>query len=224
MIGEEIGGAPCACPDWVCPRGARPFGSVRRTERWREGSDPANWDIGAWGRFRAHLSAASARRYHQISFPGVFRIGAADRNRTRVFAVAPHGSAIELRTRAQSRTRTCEAKGTRFTVRPRCRLSICARLIGAGDLAIARTCIGGRLTVRTPHLAVPTRFQDGLPATPAEPSGRLGPRDLAADVIPGLMPGTTPFKPRAARPSRGSPPSSHADSRVETRVWQPAAH
>jgi hypothetical protein len=26
--------------------------------------------IGAWGRFRAHLSAASARRFHQISFPG----------------------------------------------------------------------------------------------------------------------------------------------------------
>jgi len=32
------------------------------------------------------------------------------------------------------------------------------------------------LTVRTPHLAVPTRFQDGLPATPAEPSVRLGAR------------------------------------------------
>jgi hypothetical protein len=26
-----------------------------------------------------------------------------------------------------------------------------------------RTGVGGRLTVRTPHLAVPTRFQDGLP-------------------------------------------------------------
>src|SRR5262245_46080322 len=26
------------------------------------------------------------------------------------------------------------------------------------------------MTVRTPHLAVPTRFQDGVPATPAEPS------------------------------------------------------
>src|SRR6516165_3797851 len=34
----------------------------------------------------------------------------------------------------------------------------------------ARTSVGGRLAVRTPHLAVPTRFQDGLPATPAEPS------------------------------------------------------
>ena len=55
---------------------------------------------------------------------------------------------------------------------------------GAGDLGIARTYVGGRLTVRTPHLAVPTRFQDGVPATPAEPSrvmlnacqehGRLG--------------------------------------------------
>src|SRR4029450_12022698 len=53
----------------------------------------------------------------------------------------------------------------------RCHLSICAcSLIGAGELVIARTYVGGRLTVRTPHLAVPTRFQDGLPATPAEPS------------------------------------------------------
>src|SRR5215471_8152730 len=34
----------------------------------------------------------------------------------------------------------------------------------------ARTFVGGRLTVRTPHLAVPTRFQDGFPATPVEPS------------------------------------------------------
>src|SRR6185503_9057674 len=41
---------------------------------------------------------------------------------------------------------------------------------GAGDSEVARTLVGGRLTVRTPHLAVPTRFQDGLPATPAEPS------------------------------------------------------
>ena len=61
---------PCACPDWGLPDGARPFGSIRRKERWREGSDPANSDIGAWGRFRPHLSAASTRRFHQISFPG----------------------------------------------------------------------------------------------------------------------------------------------------------
>jgi hypothetical protein len=26
--------------------------------------------LGAWGRFRAHLSAASAQRCHQISYPG----------------------------------------------------------------------------------------------------------------------------------------------------------
>src|SRR3981081_544562 len=68
-------------------------------------------------------------------------IGAADRDRTCVCAVAPHGSAIELRTRD-----------------------------GAGAFAVASTSFGGRLRVRTPHLAVPTRFQDGLPATPAEPS------------------------------------------------------
>jgi hypothetical protein len=36
----------------------------------REGSDPHEWGIGAWGRFRAHLFAFSARRFHQISFPG----------------------------------------------------------------------------------------------------------------------------------------------------------
>src|SRR5262249_5727852 len=85
MIGEQFGGAPrtrtelnllareirgpCACPDWVYPRGPDPP-APRATERWREeGSDPANGH-GAWGRFRAHLSAASTRRFHQISFPG----------------------------------------------------------------------------------------------------------------------------------------------------------
>ena len=53
---------------------------------------------GARGRFRAHLSAASTRRFHQISFPGELSIGAADGNRTHVCALATHGSSIELRT------------------------------------------------------------------------------------------------------------------------------
>jgi hypothetical protein len=66
------------------------------TERWREGSDPHELG-GAWGRFRAHLSAASTRRFHQISFPGELRIGAADGNRTHVCTLATLGSAIELR-------------------------------------------------------------------------------------------------------------------------------
>ena len=85
---------------------------------------------------------------------------------------ATHGSAIELRTRAQSRTRTCGAR--RHLIYNQASLPLeylCVLVrIGTGHLAIARTSIGGRLTVRTPHLAVPTRFQDGLPATPAEPS------------------------------------------------------
>jgi hypothetical protein len=90
MIGEECGGAPrtrtelnllareirgpCACPDWVCPKGARPCGSAGEGGAVREGSEPTNWDIGAWGGFRAHLSAASTRRFHQISFPGEWRL------------------------------------------------------------------------------------------------------------------------------------------------------
>ena len=74
----------------------------RATERWRERVQPPRID-GAWGRFRAHLSAASARRFHQISFPGEFRIGAADGNRTHVCALATHGSTIELRTLKQDR-------------------------------------------------------------------------------------------------------------------------
>ena len=62
-----------------------------------KGSDPREYG-GAWGRFRAHLSASSARRFHQISFPGEFTIGAADGIRTHVCAWATRGSAIELRT------------------------------------------------------------------------------------------------------------------------------
>jgi hypothetical protein len=89
-IGEEFGGAPrtrtelnllareirgpCACPDLGLPWGPDPWlrvhGALART-----GSDPAKMkEGGAWGRFRAHLSAASARRYHQISFPGEMRL------------------------------------------------------------------------------------------------------------------------------------------------------
>jgi hypothetical protein len=42
------------------------------TERLARKEDltPRMGDSGAWGRFRAHLSAASTRRFHQISFPG----------------------------------------------------------------------------------------------------------------------------------------------------------
>src|SRR5882724_3700257 len=66
-------------------------------------------------------------------------IGAADRNRTRVCAVAPHGSAIELRTRAQSGTRTCEARRHLIYSQASLPLEYLCVLIGAGNLAIART-------------------------------------------------------------------------------------
>lgn len=160
-------------------------------------------------------------------------IGAADRNRTRVCAVAPHGSAIELRTRAQSRTRTCGARRHLIYSQaslPLEYLCVVLRMARATSRSPALV-FGGRLTVRTPHLAVPTRFQDGLPATPAEPSVFL-------DVPARFERATSAFgrrrscpselrdevRPRAARPSRGSPSSSRADNRVETRAWLPAAH
>src|SRR5262245_7701215 len=90
----------------------------------------------------------------------------------------------------------------------------------------ARTYVGGRLTVRTPHLAVPTRFQDGLPATPAEPSGRLDAiltRSLrlrtaalsAAELRDGI-------RLPAPHPNRDSPSSSRADGQVGMCAWQPA--
>ena len=94
LLAREIRG-PCAYPDWVC-LGGQTLLRVQRSDG-EKGPTPAN-DGGAWGRFRAHLSAASTRRFHQISFPGEFRIGAADGNRTHVCALATHGSAIELRT------------------------------------------------------------------------------------------------------------------------------
>jgi hypothetical protein len=96
LLAREIRG-PCACPELAWPRGARPLCSAC-TERGEKGLTPRIEDIGAWGRFRPHLSAASMRRFHQISFPGGIESGAADGNRTRVCAVAPRGSAIELRT------------------------------------------------------------------------------------------------------------------------------
>ena len=95
LLARETRG-PCACPDWSCQGGQTLVLRVQRSDG-EKGSDPRECG-GAWGRFRAHLSAASTRRFHQISFPGGIESGAADRNRTRICAVAPRGSAIELRT------------------------------------------------------------------------------------------------------------------------------
>src|SRR5262245_3452036 len=214
-----------------CHRGSDPLrvhGAMAR--RVRPPRMDREWG-GAWGRFRAHLSAASTRRFHQISFPGECD-GAADGNRTHVCAWATHGSATEPRTLVhRAGLEPAKPIGTWFTARPRCRWRICALLL-RWVRAILRSPaprVGGRLTVRTPHLAVPTRFQDGVPATPAEPSvldvsarleratpafGRRCSDPLSYETMP---------RPRAARPSRGSPPSSRAGSRAETSAWQPAA-
>ena len=71
LLAREIRG-PCACPELVALRG-QTLGSAC-TERGEKGLTPRIEDIGAWGRFRAHLSAASTRRFHQISFPGELRL------------------------------------------------------------------------------------------------------------------------------------------------------
>jgi hypothetical protein len=120
-----------------------------------KGSDPRECG-GAWGRFRAYLSAASTRRFHQISFPGEFTIGAADGNRTHVCAWA-------LRLVHRAGLEPAEIEGTWATTRPRCRLSICACWLNrAGDLSDRpRSC---------------WRKADGSNATPcgAHPFSRRG--------------------------------------------------
>jgi hypothetical protein len=180
---------PARAPVFCFAQGARPSCSAC-SERWREGSDPREWG-GAWGRFRAHLSAASTRRFHQISFPGGLD-GAADGNRTRVGAWATRGSAIELRTLclsgAQSRTRTCGALGhliysqASLPLEYLCEFGCGGRTCTCGlrVMSPASCCcstprrearatarspapgFGGRLTVRTPHpLGCPPVFKTG---------------------------------------------------------------
>jgi hypothetical protein len=155
------------------PKGARPSGSAcNGAMARREDLTPRMADMVPGVGFEP-----TSPRLHRGAFTRLasqaIRIGAADRNRTCVCAVAPHGSAIELRTRAQSRTRTCEAKRHLIYSQASLPLEYLCVIGRAGDLGIARTYVGGRLTVRTPHLAVSTRFQDGVPATPAEPSNFL---------------------------------------------------
>jgi hypothetical protein len=64
------------------------------------------------------------------------------------------------------------------------RVCVCAWVNWCGRPSNRPRRVGGRLTVRTPHLAVPTRFQDGLPATPAEPSYWTSRRELNARPPP----------------------------------------
>jgi hypothetical protein len=87
----------------------------RATERRREGSGPRGFAMLVPGVGFEPTSPRLQRGAITRSASQASWIGAADGNRTRVCAVAPRGSAIELRTLkrvgdgAQSRTRTCEA-------------------------------------------------------------------------------------------------------------------
>jgi hypothetical protein len=107
----KAGLGPCPFPSSWCPgsfcrvgNGAI-FGADRGQNRGaplptrqvcnRRFCPPYEVTFGAQGRFRAHLSAASAQRFHQISFLG--EIGADAGNRTRTSGVALQRSAIELR-------------------------------------------------------------------------------------------------------------------------------
>ena len=100
------------CPKIGCPRGPDPSACRARScgERARP---PRMHDTGAWSRFRARLSAASARRFHQISFPGEWRLVRS----TGIEPMSAHWQRAALPLSygplcvgAQSRTQTCGAR------------------------------------------------------------------------------------------------------------------
>ena len=173
-LGLEPSSIPCKgdprtlhVPRLGLPRGPDPCSAC--TEQWRDGSDPREWKVPGVG-FEP-TSPRLQRGAFTRSASQANSVGAADGNRTHVCALATHGSATELRTLrgAQGRIRTCRAR--RHLIYNQASLpleDLC--VVSCGRSAVARSCVGGRLTVRPPPLRVPTRFQDGLPATPAEPS------------------------------------------------------
>jgi hypothetical protein len=83
---------------------------VQRSDGEKGGSDPANGVTVVPGVGFEPTSPRLQRGAFTRLASQAIEVGAADENRTRVCAVAPHGSPIELRTRAQSRTRTCGAR------------------------------------------------------------------------------------------------------------------
>src|SRR5262249_20805415 len=87
---------PARAASDALPQGVRP--APRARSNGEMGPTPAATMDGAWGTFRAHLSAFSARRFHQISFPGEVEWCGRRESNPRVCARATHGSAIELRT------------------------------------------------------------------------------------------------------------------------------
>jgi hypothetical protein len=136
LLAKEIRG-PCACPDLILayPSGPDPPAPRDRSNGEKESLTPRMRCDGAWGRFRAHLSAASTRRFHQISFPGNCSwCGRRESNpclcvvTQHAFGMtATHGSAIELRTLVhRAGLEPAKPEGSWFTARPRCQLSICA--------------------------------------------------------------------------------------------------
>lgn len=56
--------------DQVIPELVERAGLEPASPACKAGALPIELSSRAWGRFRAHLSAASTRRFHQISFPG----------------------------------------------------------------------------------------------------------------------------------------------------------
>jgi hypothetical protein len=127
LLAKEIRG-PCACPDLILayPSGPDPPAPRDRSNGEKESLTP---------RMRCDLSAASTRRFHQISFPGNCSwCGRRESNpclcvvTQHAFGMtATHGSAIELRTLVhRAGLEPAKPEGSWFTARPRCHLSICA--------------------------------------------------------------------------------------------------
>jgi hypothetical protein len=94
LLAREIRG-PCACPDLAWPRGGQTLW-LRVHGAWREGSDPANRVVPGVG-FEPTSPRLQRGAFTRLASQAKCD-GAADGNRTRVCAVAPRGSAIELRT------------------------------------------------------------------------------------------------------------------------------
>jgi hypothetical protein len=110
---QRISAARCLSRWWTWPDSNRP---PRRCDRR---ALPIELTArGAWGRFRAHLSASSGRRFHQISFPGELeRSGGIE---PLVGSLATSCSAIELRPRGGAWSESNHLpEGTAFTARRR---------------------------------------------------------------------------------------------------------
>lgn len=157
---------PPSRKDWWSERDSNPHLPLARRWLFRLSYRP---EFGAWCWFRANLSAVSARRCHQISFPGElvrtaglepappeWRSGTLPLSHVRRTSIK-FGAPPRIRT---SRRPTCRFHRRRF-YRP---------VAGEGRAELVGENSGGGLRVRTPVLYGPLGFRDRLPAAPAEPS------------------------------------------------------